>query len=82
MKKETIEYLCDTCGKPAVNKDGKIQVIFLTDQTEGRSTTRYLSLEKIDLCEECMQKVLTGNYIFGSGAQGNNKYWFKESKNQ
>ena len=82
MKKETIEYLCDTCGKPATHKDGKVQVIFTTEQTEGRSTGRYLSSENIDLCDPCMEKLLRGSYIFGSGAQGNNEYWFKESKNQ
>jgi len=79
MKSE--EYYCDVkgCGV-SVTKDelkGKyIQVIFTTEQTEGRSVQRYLSNETIDICEGCMKRILNGEYLYGSGAQGFNQYWF------
>ena len=77
--KKTISF-CDLCKKEGATEDKAIQVIFKTDQTEGRSTKPYLSHEEIDICPACMDKVLDGNYIMGAGAQGYNRYWFKEKK--
>jgi hypothetical protein len=76
MKKE--EYVCDIKGCPneAIHKQQQIQTIFTTDQTEGRSTAPYLSIEKLDLCEGCLNNLLAGNMIHGAGAQGYNEYWF------
>lgn len=71
---------CDIkdCNSEIKVKTEKIQVIFTTEQTEGRSCTPYLSEERFDMCEACMNKVLEGNYIFGYGAQGYNTYYFKK----
>lgn len=72
--KRTIEIItCDICKK---NVDGKVQnlqipVIFHTDQTEGRCCKPYISVEKLDLCEECVMKITN---VHGSGAQGFNEY--------
>jgi len=77
MKKEI--FNCDVCGLEGdviIKKD--IQVIFTTDQTEGRSIEPHLSMEKIDICKSCLNKVVQGNYLWGYGAQGYNKYYFKE----
>ena len=77
MKKTTM--FCDVCKEEAkVAEEKKIQVIFTTDQTEGRGTTPYLSIEKIDICQKCNDKILRGNYLIGSGAQGYNNYSFKK----
>ena len=80
--KETKIY-CDMkdCKQKATNEQYKIQVIFTTEQTEGRSTEPHLCNENLDLCDDCLNHVLKGNYIFGAGAQGYNKYWFKTAKN-
>ena len=75
---KTIIESCDLCKKETEIKEENIQVIFITEQTEGRSITPYLSLEKFDICENCMDKILRGNYVFGYGAQGHNSYYFEE----
>jgi len=82
-RKEIIS--CDICKKEDNKiecdiKSVEIQIIFTTDQTEGRSRKPYLSMEELDICEKCMNKILKGNYLFGSGAQGYNEYWFKEEE--
>jgi hypothetical protein len=75
MKKEI--YECDICSTTATNVNLDIQVIFETEQQEGRSTKSYFRDEILDLCNECKEKNLRGNYIFASGAMGYNKYYFK-----
>jgi hypothetical protein len=75
---KTERYVCDIkdCGNNADIIGDKYQVIFHTDQTEGRSVKPYLSIETIDMCFECYDKVIKGNPIHGHGAQGNNVYSF------
>lgn len=58
----------------------KIQVIFLSDQTEGRNCEPYLSDETFDICSKCLEHILKGNYLYGYGAQGHNTYYFKTKK--
>ena len=74
MKTEV--YICDIkeCGRKAIHKDTKLQVIFTTDQTEGRSCSPYLDNVTIDICDECMAKILDGRAIYASGAMGCNEY--------
>ena len=75
MRKTTIH--CDVCkGDEALEK--RIQIIFETEQTEGRNCSPYLCIQDIDICRKCMALVLEGNYIFASGAQGNNDYYFRK----
>ena len=76
MKKT--EHFCDIkdCGRGAVCIQGNIQVLFTTDQTEGRAVPPYLSDEKIDLCADHMTKLLSeGKYIHARGAMGYNEYY-------
>jgi len=75
MKKEI--YSCDVCKKETEVKKERIQVIFTTEQDEGRSTEPYLSDQNIDICKDCKKTVLEGKYIYASGAMGFNEYWFK-----
>ena len=79
-KEEIIIMHCDIekCeSKNATAYNGSIQVIFTTEQTEGRPIKPHPLNVKIDLCSSCLQKVCEGNAIFASGAQGYNRYWFK-----
>jgi len=82
--------ICDICKKEyftqAVKKPSEIkitqvsrQVIFLTEQTEGRSTKPHFSAETFDACPECTTLALKGKAIYGAGAQGHNRYWFKDA---
>jgi hypothetical protein len=71
-------YQCDICEKPAKHLRFSLQVIFTTEQTEGRSTSPHLSTEKLDLCEKCMEHICGGNYVWAHGAQGCNTYYFPE----
>ncbi len=80
MKKEI--YMCDICEEEAGaprKGDGQVQVIFTTEQNEGRTTKPYFELVKIDWCEQCRHKALQGNVIFAEGAMGYNKYYFRDS---
>lgn len=81
MKTETVSITCDIsdCGNPNAKPD-KIQVIFESDQTEGRPVDPYLSMESFDLCSTCKAKILKGNYVFGYGAQGVNTFYFPKQK--
>ncbi len=78
MKKTIITCDIEKCNNDFLVETKDIQVIFTTDQTEGRSCTPYLSNEKVDICVDCLIKVLEGNYIWANGAQGHNTYYFKK----
>ena len=78
MKKE-ITY-CDICGTETPIETKPIQVVFTTEQTEGRSCKPHFTMEKIDICAECQSLRLKGNQLFGAGAQGFNRYEFKQLK--
>ena len=72
--RKTVEIVkCDLCGK--VKKTGchtvKYPVLFTSDQTEGRSCEPYISYENIDVCDECLSKIIK---VTGYGAQGYNNY--------
>lgn len=74
------KHVCDICKAHVAKDDSdhidvRLQVIFTTEQTEGRSTTPYLFPVKVDVCDDCMATILQGNYVYASGAQGANKYW-------
>lgn len=82
--KETIattNLYCDICKKQ-INTDNQekfnheLTVIFTTEQTEGYSVKPYLRTQKLDICPECMNKILEGNMVFAKGAQGINEYYF------
>jgi hypothetical protein len=82
MKENKVLVKCDICSNDIIHNintfEGKLQVIFTTEQTEGRSTSPYLGEEEIDLCEDCYKHLLSGNYIYAAGAMGYNKYFFKK----
>ena len=56
----------------------KLQVIFLTEQTESKSSKPYITQEKLDICQKCIQKICKGQVIYGYGAQGFNTYELKD----
>ena len=75
---KTENYICDInkCDKEAHMINKQMQVIFLTEQTEGRNITPYFSNVNIDLCKDCVDKILEyKKYIKASGAMGHNKYY-------
>ncbi len=86
MKKTTIS--CDICGLELHSEiedfqdefGKKLQVIFTTEQTEGKSCAPHLCMENIDICKACYKKVLEGKAIFAHGAQGFNTYYFQGEK--
>jgi len=77
---KTIQLSCDTCKDIANFEAVEIQVIFMTEQNEGRATKPYLCIQKLDLCGYCQDKILKGNYVFSEGAMGYNRYFFKKDK--
>lgn len=76
---EIIKTICDVCGEETRNKKIDIQVIFTTEQNEGRYHKPYLCNKKLNLCNKCFNNVLyNGNYICANGAMGCNTYFFKK----
>lgn len=70
--------ICDICEEETKNEEINIQVIFTTEQNEGRCCKPHLCNEKLNLCDKCLNNVLYhGNYIYGNGAMGHNNYFFK-----
>ena len=58
-------------------RKAEMQVIFHTEQTEGRCTEPYFQLLKLDMCGECGEKVMTSKrYLEAHGAQGHNTIYF------
>lgn len=76
----TIEYIkCDLCGTDKAKKI-KTSVIFRTEQTEGRSVNPYLQIQELDICDDCLSTMMDGKQIYADGAQGHNKYYFKQEE--
>ncbi len=73
MKTTTILTFCDVCRKESPVEQISYPVLFTTEQNEGRGVTPYLSLEQLDMCPECKEKVIR---LGGNGAQGHNNYYF------
>lgn len=67
--KKTI--ICDCCKLEKPTQKIKYPVLFLTEQTEGRSVKPYISYQDLDMCKECIQTTIT---ISGTGAMGYNEY--------
>lgn len=71
------KYFCDIYGcKNECHKDYvKMQVIFTTEQTEGRPSNRYFAEANIHICNDHRIQLLEeGKYILANGAQGYNNY--------
>lgn len=79
---EIKKYQCDICTwqLPSTKnyKPTTMQVIFETEQDEGRLTKRYFDIVQIDICQNCIDIALTGKYIHATGAMGYNNYYFKK----
>lgn len=73
-----VEYhICDIhgCQNRAEIKNQPMQVVFTTEQTEGTLIEPYLLNVSLDLCGECLEKIVSERrYIEGAGAQGHNVY--------
>jgi len=76
MKKVSETYICDLCKKEDIGMHSiNYPMIFLTDQTEGRPTEPYIYQQKIDVCNECLEKIIK---IRAYGAMGNNTYMIQK----
>jgi len=67
-------HTCDLCKEPAKFLQQRLPVVFLTEQTEGRSCKPHLTTETFDICEKCMQRIVDSYPLTGYGAQGSNTY--------
>lgn len=84
MKKTTEIIYCDLCTRNSETVKGikpmRLQIVFTTEQTEGRSTTPYLTSENLDVCPSCYDDIITYSPVYGSGAQGYNKFELKKPR--
>lgn len=67
-------HKCDICGSDATHLKQKLQVVFTTEQTEGRPMSPHLSDQSLDLCERCLGRIIDRHPVRASGAQGHNTY--------
>lgn len=58
-------------------KPQNITVVFTTDQNDGSGCKPYLSNENIDLCPDCIEKLVNSYPVIGYGAQGYNTFKFR-----
>lgn len=79
MEKTIKQRFCEICKRNRDVCQLKMPVLFLTEQTEGRSVDPYLSEETVDVCLECIPKVIK---VHGAGAMGYNEYGLIETKDQ
>lgn len=63
--------ICDCCKKEKPTQKVNYPVLFLTEQTEGRSVKPYISNQELDMCADCIRINIS---ISGTGAMGYNKY--------
>lgn len=83
MRIETVKYVCDLCKTETKEIQLiNIPVAFVTEQTEGRTVTPYLSTKAIDVCSGCHEKIIENYPIKGAGAQGHNRYWLNSKIKQ
>ena len=68
------KVMCDLCKSTKDVKKEKIPIAFTTEQTEGRSITPYLTFEQMDICTDCLQRIVLDLPLTGHGAMGNNEY--------
>lgn len=70
-------YVCDICGAEfAERRQVNVPVVWTTEQTEGRSCKPYYGVERLDLCEDCADRV---HVVEAAGAQGRNRYVFRKA---
>lgn len=75
---KTESYSCDVCKKECKhNVWWPLEVIFETEQDEWRWCTPYFEKVTLDLCNDCNEIRLSWKYIFATGSQGYNSYYFK-----
>jgi hypothetical protein len=67
-------HTCDLCKEPATKLRQCVPVVFTTEQTEGRPCKPHLTMETLDLCEGCLQRITGGCPLTAHGAQGCNTY--------
>lgn len=77
MKKTVEEYYCDICGDKAPVQEIIYPVVFHTDQNDGHGCTPYISSEHLDVCNECLNKIIC---LDAWGLQGCNEYKIKDSE--
>ena len=71
---------CDIkgCDNRATCIKTSLQVIFRTEQTEGRSSTPYLQNVTVDLCTDCLNRIIDEQkYVSAVGDQGYNEFFFQ-----
>lgn len=59
----------------------RIPVVQIADENDGRGTEPYLSVDSIDMCANCYNKMLkTREMLTSAGAMGHSDVWFKSSE--
>lgn len=84
MAEQTITIrTCDIC--PASTADGveivheEVPVVWTTEQTEGRSISPRVRVEKLDICTACMDRIANERQMpDAAGAQGYNRFYFRD----
>lgn len=75
MKIEYHKCDIDKCESKATYINVAHNVIFHTEQTEGRYSDPYFEPSKLDLCLEHMGELIVGKTVHAHGAQGYNTYY-------
>lgn len=69
---------CDICTvEIEVTPRKSVPVKFTTEQTEGRSVIPYIAVIPLDICNQCLSRVIDGQPLIGSGARHDTFSWRK-----
>lgn len=68
------KLICDVCNRDAQHAKVQLMVIQTTEETEGRSKKPCLKGTSLDLCQECLDRIIDNSPLLSAGAQGYNNY--------
>lgn len=82
MEKTIKIYGCDLCGKESQEKNDfkkvRLNVIWTTEQSEGKNCKPYIDDEKLLLCQGCMDRIASSLIVKAYREHGDNQFEFIE----
>lgn len=82
MSTQTITS-CDVSGETHEGdvRHATMSVILTTETTEGRAVKPYLSIEKLDICDKCHNRIIRSHTLLeATGAQGYYEFYFAKGR--
>lgn len=81
---EVVITSCDVCGSvDNINQAQQVQMKRNFDSTDGRSFYKHLTIDRIDICDVCQDRVIeSGKFLMDFRVQGYGKIEFQEDQSK